>query len=179
MKALQRQKGKEKATVGTELEPSPGGAPQKVSVQRSVRSILEAYQDNGLEGLVLSAEEIGLLIDSGVELDEKRKAIMKEVDNVVGPTKKLLLALAERDKWKRKSGKVGDCKIGAGSSTVIDGTVTQFAALLKKEGKLHLFDDLVNIKITDTKKYLGEDALKDFMHSDTKEYGTVSLSKKK
>lgn len=175
MKALQRQKEKEKVAEA----PAPGGAPQKVEVKRSVAEILENYLDSGLEGLNLSASELILLIDNGAELDEKRKAVAKEVDAVVTPTKKLLLALAKQGKWKSKAGKIGLCKIGGGSTTVIDGTPTEFAALLKKEGKLHLFDELVSIKIGDTKKYLGEDALTGFMHSDIEEYGSVSLSLKK
>jgi hypothetical protein len=175
VKALQRQKGKEKLAV----EPEGAAPPSKSTVRRSVQEILAAYASEGLENFVLTKEELISLIDNGAELEDKRRKIAKEVDAVVTPTKALLLALAEKDKWKEKSGKIGVCKIGGGSSTIIGGTVTDFAALLKREGKLHLFNDLVSVKLGDSKKYLGEDALKDFMHSDTREYSSVSLGLKK
>lgn len=174
MKALQRQKEKEKVS---EL---PGVAPPSgVQVVRSVDTLLETWRDVGLGGLRLTQQELVLLIDNGSTLDEQRKAITKEVERIVAPTKMLLLALAEQQKWKVKAGKIGECKIGAGSSTKIKGTVTEFAILLKNEGKLELFNDLVSIKIGETKKYLGEDALKNFMEVESKEYSSVSLSLKK
>lgn len=148
-------------------------------VQRDTTELLGLYMTDELDLTTLTPSELAALIDRAAELEDKRKTIAKEVDAVVSPTKKLLLEVAKASGKKVLNGKTGTCKIGASSTTHILGTPTEFAALLKKEGKLELFDSLVGIRLGDTKKYLGEDALKDFVKVETEEYGTVSIGSKK
>jgi hypothetical protein len=57
------------------------------------------------------------------------------------------------------------------------GTATEFAKLLKKEGKSKSFNDVVKVQIGQVKKYLGEDILEGFVTSETEKYGSVSFKK--
>jgi hypothetical protein len=53
--------------------------------------------------------------------------------------------------------------------------------LLKEEGKLKYADDLLGVKLTEAKKYLGEKVLLDhgFISTETTTYGSVSFKEPK
>ena len=70
-------------------------------------------------------------------------------------------------------GKNAKCKIGPSTTAVVG--VKPFLALLKRLGKVALVPDLLKVKITEAKKYLGEIALEDVTDSQTEPYGSVSL----
>ena len=114
-------------------------------------------------------ESLEELIDSAYEWDVEKK----KFDAKVKEAKIILLAHAKQNEWKEKMGKNAECKIGPSTVAVIG--VNPFLSLLKKLGKLNLVPDLLKVKITDAKKYLGEIALEDVTDSQTEPYGSVSL----
>ena len=109
------------------------------------------------------------LIDIACEWDIEKKRL----DAKVKEAKAILLANAKVTGWKEKMGKKAVCKIGPSTVAVIG--VNPFLSLLKKQGKLNLVQDLLKVKITEAKKYLGEIALEDVTDSQTEPYGSVSL----
>jgi len=120
----------------------------------------------------LKESEVLDLIDSAQEWDAQQKRL----DKMVKAAKPLLLQEAKSGKWKSKAGASAECQIKK-STTSTFGTTTEFVKLLKAEGKISLFDDTVKVQIGQAKKYLGEDALEDFIETDTEEYGSVTLKK--
>lgn len=166
-----------KSKTGTEETTKLNG---KVLGKRSVAQIIKQYHetDSAVE-LELSNAEIMSLIDVGSDIEERRRAIDKEVKAEVEPIKDILLQLGQANKKKNMEGHRGKCTIGPSTKT-LTGTATQLAALLKKEGKVKLFDSLLTVRVTDAKKFLGEDILfkSKFFTSERKEYSTVSLKSK-
>ena len=100
----------------------------------------------------------------------------KVLKKKVAKAKELLIESAALGEWKEKAGENAECIIGQTTKST-PGTATEFAKLLKAEGKIKLFDDMVKVQVGEAKKYLGEDALKDFVVSEVKEYGSVKLKK--
>jgi hypothetical protein len=167
------------AKAGVRQKEAASGPPPGVATKsRKPEELIELWLEaESLESLgTVTTEELYAMIDFGAEVDERRKAMEAEVKKKVEPLKKLLLKMAERDKWRHKVGKYGKCDVTRGSKTIM-GTPTELARLLKKEGKINLFDALVGVKVSETKKYIGEDALKGFMQVEPVEYGSVSLKK--
>ena len=121
----------------------------------------------------LTSAQVDLLIDSVTEWDTVKKQLEKEVK--IG--KALLLEHAELKQWKTRAAAEAVCTIKPSSSTEVD--VSGLAKLLKKMGKKELFVDLVKVKSTDAKKYLGENSLEECSEVVTVEYGTVTLKSTK
>lgn len=117
--------------------------------------------------------EIDVLVDAATELD----IVGKECVATVKMAKAVLLQHAKTLKWKTRATDKSICKIGPNSSSEIG--VKDLAKLLKKMEKSALFVDLVKVKITDAKKYLGEHSLAPITVTDTEEYGSVSLKSSK
>ena len=126
---------------------------------------------NSLKGKTATVAKVNIaeLIDNACEWDVEKK----KFDTKVKEAKIVLLAHAKQNEWKEKMGKKAVCKIGPSTVAVIG--VNPFLALLKKLGKVALVPDLLKVKITDAKKYLGEIALADVTDSQTEPYGSVSL----
>jgi hypothetical protein len=165
------------AKVKQDLETSVKTNGKVIGKGRQVVVILRLVeQGQSLEELQLTENEIKQLIDYATEIEEMRREIAQSVKNFVDPIKKLLVEHAKENNWKHKDGNLGKCDIAA-SSTTITGTATELIQILKKEGKTKLFDSLVSIRVTDSKKFLGEDILfkSGFFKMDRKEFGTVSL----
>ena len=123
------------------------------------------------KGRTESKAEVSImeLIDNAYEWDVEKKRF----DAKVKEAKIILLAHAKQNEWKEKMGKNAKCKVGP--STKAEIGVKPFLSLLKKLGKVNLVPDLLKVKITDAKKYLGEIALEDVTDSQTEPYGSVSL----
>jgi len=126
---------------------------------------------NSLKGKTATVAKVNIaeLIDNAYEWDVEKK----KFDTKVKEAKIILLAHAKQNEWKEKMGKNAKCKIGPSTTAVVG--VKPFLALLKKLGKVALVPDLLKVKITDAKKYLGEIALEDVTDSQTEPYGSVSL----
>lgn len=148
---------------------------QKVG-RRPIETILSLYKSGA--SLRLSEGEVKLLIDEATKIDEERRMILALTDAVVKPIKEILKGTAKEQGWTEKAGSFGACKISP-STTTITGTVTELDKLLKQERKFNLRDSLVSIKITDAKKFLGEDILfsSGLFRVERDEFGTVSLRK--
>lgn len=175
MKAITKLKAQAAAKAAVE----PGAATPKKSGQKlrtvlEIVSLLEDGQDLQHVAKTITEEELILMIDSGVEMEAERRAADKQTEKVVKPVKQLLLQVAKNAKWKEKKGTKGMAKVSASTWSDV-GTGTQLAALLKKEGKIQLFDDLVTIRVGDCKKFLGTDALKGFITPHSEEFGAVAL----
>lgn len=123
----------------------------------------------------LNDTEIGVLIDHLLYESEKATKLLSAVAWI----KPLVKLSASEQKWKKKFGDIAEAKSMASSSTVFTCTVTKFVALLKKEGKLKLVDDLLSIKLGDVKKYLGEEVLKGITKKTSDPAGRFSIARKK
>jgi hypothetical protein len=127
--------------------------------KRQVGTIIEAWHKvDSIEELNLSEAEVKAMIDEGLAIDEIRKAMDKKIKAFLDPIKDMLKELAKRHGFTYKEGIEGACEISPSSKTVT-GTATELKQLLKKEGKSQLFDSLLTVKITDAKKFLGDDIL--------------------
>jgi hypothetical protein len=152
-----------------------------VGKQRTAEQIVKQWHTvDTIEQLNLNESEIEMLIDHGTKIEERRRSIDKEVKSVVEPIKDILLQSATAVKWKHKEGSDGKCDIGPSTKT-LTGTASELYKLLQKEKKAKLFNSLLTVRVTDAKKFLGEDILfkSGFFRSERREYGTVSLKPRK
>lgn len=171
-----RGKSKEAVEPGA---PASGAGTKVRTLKELVEAHNEAENEKDLLAVVqsLTAEEIVLMVNAGTDIEDQRRAIDKEVKATVEPVKKLLVALAQEVKKRTFRGTEGRVATVARGSKTTMGTVTEFVKILKREGKLGLFDSLVSVKLTETKKYVGEDALKGFITVTPIEYNSVSMKK--
>jgi len=146
-------------------------------INRSVPQLLKDAQELGVEevGVALTEKEHESLIEYGGEQDVIKKLAEKEVTVI----KAILLAHAKASGEVESSSKSFGFKVSPRTATVF-GTATDLARILKKHKKMQLFDELVTVKVTETKKYLGEQILieEGFMKKETEKFGSTSLKKK-
>lgn len=138
------------------------------------RKILERYKIK--ESKIfdkLKIDEIGEVVSDGVTLDLD----MKQADKELTLIKPFLLAYAKHKKEKRFAGIVGFAEIKKKTSSFI--SPKDLLQYLVKCDKKNLFYALIKVGITDTKKFLGEEALKEIIKVETKEYGSVSFKENK
>lgn len=121
----------------------------------------------------LALDDLGVLIDDAFEFNTMEKKGKKGLELI----KPFLLAYAKHKKEKRLAGFKGVVEIKKKSSSFI--APKDLLTYLIKCDKRKLFYDLVKVGITDAKKFLGEEALKDITKTETKEYGSVSLKENK
>jgi len=170
MKAVQKLKEREQ---GVEPAPAPKKQGQRM---RTVVEIVTQAVELGVDQVIgtLTEEELILMIDTGTELEAERREIEKKTEAVVRPVKQILLQVAKAAGWKEKKGTKGKAKVSASTWSDV-GTATDLAKILKREGKIALFDELVTVRVGDCKKYLGTEALKGFLTPHTEEFGMLSL----
>jgi len=168
--------------IRTKRKTKPTQTKSQKSRSRTVAQIHTAIEQAGkteskLKELAgsLTDTEIGLLADQHLRDTEKSAEINKGISWI----KPLLHLSAREQKWKKKEGDVSEAKAMAGSSTEFTCTVTQFVALLKKEGKLKLADDILSIRLGDAKKYLGEAAIAPVTKKKSDSMGRFSIARKK
>lgn len=121
----------------------------------------------------MELDTLGCLVDDGV----KSNAAEKKAKGDLALIKPVLLAYAIERKEKRLSGFQGLAKITKKTSSFI--APKDLLQYLIKCDKKKLFYDLIKVGITDAKKFLGEEALKDIIKVETKEYGSVSFKENK
>ena len=121
----------------------------------------------------MQLDTLGCLVDDAVELDTTEKKAKKELELI----KPVLLAYAIERKEKRFAGFKGFANIKKKTSSFI--SPKDLFQYLVKCDKKKLFYDLIKVGITDAKKFLGEEALKDITKVETKEYGSVSFKENK
>jgi hypothetical protein len=124
---------------------------------------------------VESSEDIALITDYGTLINELTKEFEKDIKLI----RANVLEYAKRTKTKKMAGKVGQYNIGKSTTTEYGGA-TELAKLLKKFGKINLFDEMTSVKVTEVKRYLGEKTLEleGFMKKSSNEYGKVTLKRK-
>lgn len=149
------------------------GEEQNVAVKQETESDQEVMIKALATGL--TDTEIGVMADYFLNETEK----IKKIEEAIEWIKPLLKMSAVEQDWKRKFGEVAEAKAMASSTTTFTCTVTKFVALLKKENKLKLVDDLLSIKLGDAKKYLGEETLKGLVKKVSDPKGRLSVLKKK
>jgi hypothetical protein len=125
----------------------------------------------------LSTKEIMTLIQEATRRNEIVKMFKADIEK----TKTIMRHIAEkirRSEIKAEDGSI--CKVSPSSKTVT-GTATELIKLLKEEGKLKYANDLLGVKLTEAKKYLGEKVLLDhgFINTETTTYGSVSFKEPK
>ena len=137
---------------------------------RSADVILAAEGSTEELAAGLRPDELAAILQTGAQAEAQIKALKATVDKV----KALLKANASQFAWKDFVCDGAVAKISA-SSTSTTGTATEFARILKAEGRLELFDQLVKVQIGEAKKYLGEAALNGFVTTVTDPYGRISI----
>lgn len=126
----------------------------------------------------VSSEELALLIDTSATIEEERRDVESRVKKTVEPAKGIIREIGRYQNKKILTGTFAAAKITKSTKTIM-GSVTDFIKLLLKEKKKKMIDALLNIKVTDTKKYLGEDLLVEhqLMKFEVEEFGSVSIKK--
>lgn len=112
------------------------------------------------------------LVDKGLLLDGVVKYATAELKKV----KEQLMDQAKTLKQKTLRGENGQVSVQGSSTTEIG--VVDMVRHLRENQKLNLIGDLLKVKISDAKKVLGEDALKDIMTVDTEPYGRLRFKAK-
>lgn len=121
----------------------------------------------------IKLDDLGFLIDDAFEFDAMEKKGEKGLDVI----KPLLLAYAKHKKEKQLAGFKGFAVVKQKTKSFI--SPKDLLQYLIKCDKKKLFYDLIKVGITDAKKFLGEEALKDITKVETKEYGSISLKENK
>jgi len=126
------------------------------------------------EARQITKSDLECLVDACAEWDATKKTLERRVKGA----KALLMSHARLEGWTRMEGSVAECKISPRVSS-IPGTVTEYAKILKKEGKANLLNATTKVMIGEAKKYLGEEALKGFIEKKREEFGSISVKLKK
>jgi hypothetical protein len=167
---ISRQKALQEAGTSTGQVAAPS--------HRSVSDILLLLKKNGaMETMkTLTETEEKMLIDFAAELDDRRAKLVKQCKEEVEPIKDLFKAIAQQDNEMVHYGNTAELTVKASSKSIM-GPTTELAKLLKQEGKTRLFNELTTIKVTEAKKFLGEDALisSGLMRVETDDFGAVTL----
>lgn len=121
----------------------------------------------------MTKEDLLILIDAGSDWQDEAK----RVGDCLKDVKDMVKKYAELNNMTETETDRVICKISPSTKT-IPGTIKAFVKILVDEGKRHLQNEVLNVKITNAKKYLGEDALKDWLKTETNKFGSVSLKKK-
>jgi hypothetical protein len=116
-------------------------------------------------------DELRLMVDEGFALNEK----VKEGEKRLKEIRTELLKYAEDTNTKVLQGFLAKVEIRPTTSTEIEPG--KLKALLTKMSKASLFYELLKVKITDAKKYLGEETLRPISKTTTEEYGSISYKK--
>jgi hypothetical protein len=142
------------------------------SKTKRVSELLELVRQDEKIG---DEEDILLLTDYGALINELTKEFKDDITLIRGA----VLEYAKANKVKKGSGKSGQFSVGGSTETTYGGA-TALAKILKKYDKLDLFDEMTKIKVTEVKRYLGEQVLIDegFVTKKTNEYGKVTLKRK-
>lgn len=149
------------------------GKVEEVVGKAAVRTFEDILEMTNAQSLKLTNAEMEKLIDNAAVLDVQGKEMAKKVKRA----KAMLLANAKKKKWKTLTGRTGVAKVSPSTTTVIP--VKPFALLLKKLKKTKMLFDLLSVRISDAKKYLGEDVLEKIWETEFEEYGSVSVSELK
>lgn len=142
---------------------------QETMTDQQITEVIES-QDEITIGQNLTESEVKLLIDRGSDIDANIKYLTRQLKAI----KLGVLEYARRNKLKTIEGQRATAKI-SDSTTTTTGTVTEFAKLLKKEGKIELFDELTKVQLTEAKKYLGEAALKGFLSKSIQKFAKIGF----
>ena len=121
-------------------------------------------------GEELTADEVKILVDRAYRIDQQQKDLTRQLK----PIKLAVQEYGRRHKLAQIEGHHAVASLSPSTETTT-GTATELAALLKREGKITLFDDVVKVKLGELKKYLGEDALKGYIQKTTKKFAKLAF----
>lgn len=141
----------------------------------AVRKLKTKNQTKGTVGTKVSEEAVVALkelVDQGLFLTGVMKYVEKELKEL-----KAQIMQGAKDTEQKKL--VGDK--GRGSVSVQQSSTTEIGAVdmvrhLRENKTLHLVEGLLKVRISDAKKILGEDALKNIMNVDTEPYGKLRFN---
>jgi len=142
---------------------------QEPKIEKKLRSYDELVREKSVEIASLQEKEILALIEQGCTEDLERKRFDKRVKFA----KSLLLGAAKAGEWKTKAAAMATCSIGG--ATTMEVGVKAFIKLLKKVGKIDLFESLLKVQIGEAKKYIGSADLEEIADIEHEEYGSVTL----
>lgn len=132
--------------------------PSLAAADMTAEKIIESAKELDVETVAtsISQGEIKNLVEWGGVKNAEKKRLETDIKIV----KEILLFAAKKENKKEgyKTAKYG-APVSPKNKTVV-GTATDLARVLKKLGKMGLFDELVTVKITEVKKYIGEETLK-------------------
>ncbi len=121
----------------------------------------------------LSDKLIVELVDEGTKLDVEQKRLVKRVSVI----KDVLKAAARIKETHAFDGKYGEATISDSSSSSMKAT--DLVKVLKSLGKQKLFNDLVNVKIGEVKKYFGTEVIGQFIKITSEKFASISFKEKK
>lgn len=119
-----------------------------------------------------AAASLKILVDKGLFLT----GVMKHVEKELKEVKQQLMLQAKTLESKKLVGENGNVSVQQSSTSEI-GAVDMIRHL-RENKKLSLVEGLLKVNISDAKKVLGEDALKDIMTVDTEPYGKLRFNVK-
>jgi hypothetical protein len=112
---------------------------------------------------------LGQLVDEGCKL----KIDIEMKTERLSEIKKKLLQIAERDGTPKMYGKIGQVSIQASSKSSCE--VDDLIEMLEKLDKSESLPKLVKVKITNAKKFLGEEIFGEISNTSYTKYGKVAF----
>jgi len=140
--------------------------------QQQVRKIITPSMQEELQSIamggVITQSQAQSYVDEGQELNAQLKIMKAKAEMIRGK----LMEYAKAQDIKEIYGTKAKASIKQTTSTNIDPGLLK--TLLTKLKKMSLFNSLIGVKITDAKKYLGEENLRPISQITTEEYGSIS-----
>lgn len=145
-------------------------------ISRSTGDRIAEILNSRQTGEDLTEEECIMLIDYIGGADRRMKAALQNLQLLRG----MVFENAKKHEWKELAGEAAKAKIKSNTPATY-GDATALAKILKKLGKIKLFNGMVKPSVTQIKKTLGESVLRDegFMKDgETTEYYSLTISAK-
>lgn len=139
---------------------------------RTYQEMVELALIKQLDSKTLNEKEVRILVDC-LTIDDGKA---KELKAVVDVGKPVLLAYGKEHDQHDLYGDVAHAKIG--DKTDFSLPPSKVIKILEKEGKLRLLDDVLAVRVTEFRKYLGSDLYEQKAEKTDSPFATISLRKK-
>jgi hypothetical protein len=139
---------------------------------RSYSDLMELALMKQLESKDLNEKEVAVLIDCCEEAQAQAKSLTEKVS----AGKVVLLDYAKQQGYHDLRGELAVAKIG--DKTEYELSASKAIKILEKEGKLKLLDDILTVRVTEFRKYLGSDLFEEKATKEEKTFTSISLKKK-
>lgn len=162
-----------KTGVKTEAQ-AEVGVRRGMTTEEAIKAALATSKEEmGSLAAQVSDKLIVALIDTGLEMDTEAKRLGKRVDAI----KELLKATGKLKGTHSFEGENGIATISDSTSTSMKAT--DLVKILKELGKQKLFNELVNVKIGEVKKYFGLKTVEPYIKETETKYASASIKAKK